>query len=319
MPGRRWRKLRYCDELHGPIEKGGQRHRLQGCLAWPVDQGRKERDEGVAKLGAASATDNRLQPRGVQRCKRHHQSARRRSIGGYARRIATRVAGVAEVAIGVDPEDDVWRRGRFLFGRVRYPTQFMKGKSDYATAPISDEGLDVFMTRVGPRPPKYVVCDAYGGSLAEIAPDATAFAHRSGTLFCLQYGSVWSDPADTQTRLDDMRQFYASLRPYMSGGAYVNYCDLDLPDYATAYWGAKPAAAKAGQGSLRSGQRVPACPKRAARLASHQRTRARAASGLGVHKSRFALLADLHAVCVGPETSSGASDPHSFCKYATYE
>lgn len=39
-----------------------------------------------------------------------------------------------------------------------------------------------------------------------------------------------------------MRQFYTSLRPYMSGGAmsggaYVNYCDLDLPDYGTAYWG----------------------------------------------------------------------------------
>jgi berberine-like enzyme len=27
------------------------------------------------------------------------------------------------------------------------------------------------------------------------------------------------------------------MRPHMPGAAYVNYCDLDLPDYATAYWG----------------------------------------------------------------------------------
>jgi FAD/FMN-containing dehydrogenase len=125
----------------------------------------------------------------------------------------------------------------FFAGEPGYPTQFMKGKSDYATAPISDEGLDVFVVGLAHSRPIYVVCDAYGGSLAEVAQDATAFAHRNGTLFCLQYGSVWSSPADTQMRLDDMRQFYASLRPYMSGGAYVNYCDLDLPDYGTAYWG----------------------------------------------------------------------------------
>jgi FAD/FMN-containing dehydrogenase len=126
----------------------------------------------------------------------------------------------------------------FFAGEPGYPTQLMKGKSDYATKAISDDGLNVFMTGLARSLPKYVICDAYGGSLAEIAPDATAFAHRGGTLFCLQYGSVWSDPADTQKRLDDMRQFYGSLRAHMSGGAYANYCDLDLPDYATAYWGA---------------------------------------------------------------------------------
>jgi FAD/FMN-containing dehydrogenase len=125
----------------------------------------------------------------------------------------------------------------FFAGQAGYPTQFMKGKSDYATSPFPDEGLDVFMTGLAESLPKYVVCDAYGGALAETATDATAFAHRKGTLFCLQYGSVWSDAADTQKRLDDMRKFYGLLRPYVSGGAYVNYCDLDLPDYATAYWG----------------------------------------------------------------------------------
>ena len=34
-----------------------------------------------------------------------------------------------------------------------------------------------------------------------------------------------------------MSQFYRALRPYMSGGAYVNYPDLDLAaNYPVAYW-----------------------------------------------------------------------------------
>ena len=89
-----------------PIEKGGQCHCLQSRLVRSVDQGRNRRDEGVAKLGAAGATDNRFQPRGSQRCKRHHQYARRRPIGRHAG-TATRVEGTTEVTIGVHPEDDV--------------------------------------------------------------------------------------------------------------------------------------------------------------------------------------------------------------------
>ena len=27
------------------------------------------------------------------------------------------------------------------------------------------------------------------------------------------------------------------MRPFMPGASYVNYCDLDLPDYSDAYWG----------------------------------------------------------------------------------
>jgi Berberine and berberine like len=34
-----------------------------------------------------------------------------------------------------------------------------------------------------------------------------------------------------------MRRLYHSMRQFVSGGAYVNYCDADLQDWAEAYWG----------------------------------------------------------------------------------
>ncbi len=118
-----------------------------------------------------------------------------------------------------------------------YPSNPMKGKSDYATSPITDAGLSVLMNEVSLRKGIYVICDAYGGAIAGTAPDATAFPHRSNTLFCVQYGSNWTSPNDTPQRLNEMRQCYAAMRPYVSGAAYVNYCDLDLTDYPSAYWG----------------------------------------------------------------------------------
>jgi FAD/FMN-containing dehydrogenase len=34
------------------------------------------------------------------------------------------------------------------------------------------------------------------------------------------------------------------MRPYVSGSAYVNYCDLDLTNWQDAYWGANLARLK---------------------------------------------------------------------------
>jgi FAD/FMN-containing dehydrogenase len=118
-----------------------------------------------------------------------------------------------------------------------YRSSPMKGKSDYATSPLTDNGLSALMNEVNTRTSIYVICDAYGGAVTSAAPDATAFAHRGDTLFCIQYGSNWTNLSDTPQRLDDMRQCYAAMRPYVSGAAYVNYCDLELIDYPSAYWG----------------------------------------------------------------------------------
>jgi len=113
----------------------------------------------------------------------------------------------------------------------------MKGKSDYASFPLSDAGLSTLMNEINRRDGFYVFCDPYGGAIADITPDSAAFAHRRHSLFCLQYVSEWINSNDTPQRLREMREFYDTMRPYVSGAAYVNYCDLDLSDWPIAYWG----------------------------------------------------------------------------------
>ena len=132
----------------------------------------------------------------------------------------------------------------YFSGQPGYPVQIMKGKSDYAALPLSDDGLAALTNGIARSSGMYVVCDAYGAAIASVTPEATAFAHRDGTLFCLQYVSVWSDAGDTQERLDEMRRFYATMRPHVSGAANVSYCDTDLIDWPTAYWGRNLARLK---------------------------------------------------------------------------
>lgn len=113
---------------------------------------------------------------------------------------------------------------------------FMKGKSDYLKKPMSDEGLGAFLQKIPPGID--VIFDSYGGAIGDVKEDATAFAHREGTLSSLQYYTQWENEADGKVKLFNMRNFHDAMRPYMSGSAYFNYCDLDIKDYPTAYWGA---------------------------------------------------------------------------------
>ena len=112
----------------------------------------------------------------------------------------------------------------------------MKGKSDYVATPLDDAALMALMTGVQrSRTPITVICDPYGGAIVDTAPDATAFAHRAAR-YCLQYVCAWSDSRAAE-HLDDIRALHAAMRPHMSGGAYVNYCDIDVADFPHAYWG----------------------------------------------------------------------------------
>ena len=127
----------------------------------------------------------------------------------------------------------------FNGGAGPYESVLMKSKSDYVTEPLSEQGvLTLLNGLLTARGEIAVLFDSYGGAISKIASDAAAFVHRSGTRYLIQYYMQWESPGASETNLAMMRALYASMRPYVSGACYVNYCDLDLGEgYAKAYWG----------------------------------------------------------------------------------
>jgi len=76
-----------------------------------------------------------------------------------------------------------------------------------------------------------------GGAIARVPGDATAFAHRDA-LFHLSAISLWEHDDETAANVAWAERLKADLAPHLSGEAYPNYADGDLPDWASAYYGA---------------------------------------------------------------------------------
>jgi hypothetical protein len=84
-----------------------------------------------------------------------------------------------------------------------------------------------------------VISHAFGGAVASVAPDATAFPHRNATLLSqFLSGSTDARALANAAWVEDLRD---SLQPLYAGGAYLNYPDERLADWRSAYWGANLA------------------------------------------------------------------------------
>jgi len=110
-------------------------------------------------------------------------------------------------------------------------------KSDYVRRPLSATAISTILQAI-PRAPVRgsLLLDSYGGALNRVPKGATAFAHRDSLCSC-QYLSAWDNPADGPASIGWIRSFYAAMRPYVSGEAYVNYIDPDLAGNPRAYYG----------------------------------------------------------------------------------
>ncbi len=136
--------------------------------------------------------------------------------------------------VGTDPQGQV-KRGTY------------RARSDYAATLLPAAGIAALIKalegRVASPYSGGVLLDPYGGFLASVPVEATAFVHRQ-QLFSLQYLAS-RDPALTpaqQTAGDPwLTDFYATMRPYVSGQNYQNYVDDDLDDWQDAYYRANTA------------------------------------------------------------------------------
>jgi FAD/FMN-containing dehydrogenase len=71
-----------------------------------------------------------------------------------------------------------------------------------------------------------------GGKIDELAPDATAFAHR-GARFQYLAVAMWDDPSETDARVAGARRAWQTVEPHISG-AFVNFVTTDDWESRTA-------------------------------------------------------------------------------------
>lgn len=125
------------------------------------------------------------------------------SAGPEPRRIVDSLSYLQLQTREDDVEGHAWRR-------------YWKGH--YFTA-LGDEVIDAVLAREGPDLPN-VSLQAYGGAIADVPADGTAFARRD-TTFEFVAASRWSDPAKDERRMGAARRYAGALEPF-AAGAYVN-------------------------------------------------------------------------------------------------
>ncbi|XP_010685265.2 berberine bridge enzyme-like 4 [Beta vulgaris subsp. vulgaris] len=122
----------------------------------------------------------------------------------------------------------------------RTPTSshsYGKHKSDFVKKPIPREGLEMIWRKMIEAQILDNILllqwNPYGGRMNEIEANATAFPHRAGNLFKIQYITLWQDDSaeTTSKNLEATRKLYDAFTPYVSKNprqAFLNYRDIDI-------------------------------------------------------------------------------------------
>ena len=120
-----------------------------------------------------------------------------------------------------------------LLDRNPDSANFLKRKSDYVQTPISKDGLEWLWKRMIELGKTGLVFNPYGGKMNEIPASATAFPHRAGNLFKIQYSMNWDEEGIELEKnyTAQIRRLYSYMTPFVSKNprsAFLNYRDLDI-------------------------------------------------------------------------------------------
>ena len=103
-----------------------------------------------------------------------------------------------------------------------------KGRLNYWTGDfyddLPDDAIDVLVeTATQPVSPfTQIIVIPGGGAIARVDDDAMAFGQRSAR-FNVHYLSMWEEPADTERNVAYTKSLSGAMKPWSTGGAYLNF------------------------------------------------------------------------------------------------
>jgi hypothetical protein len=106
---------------------------------------------------------------------------------------------------------------------------------------LSEPAIDALLEwdRRRPTPESLIVLRSLGGAVGRVSPAQSAYPHRSA-IFNLSIDAGWSDAALDAVGIGWARHSWDALRPFATGGVYVNFSGLDdeAADLRAAVYGA---------------------------------------------------------------------------------
>lgn len=103
---------------------------------------------------------------------------------------------------------------------------------------LSDDLIETLVDEALPVPTSETIVSIYGlgGAVNRYEPEATAYPHRDASHL-VHITTRWSDSAKDEAYVDWTRELHKSLRPYGTGGEYVNNQTDDACERVRAAYG----------------------------------------------------------------------------------
>jgi hypothetical protein len=110
-------------------------------------------------------------------------------------------------------------------------------KSSYLTG-LTDEAIDVVLELSDTRPSQLSSIDIWslGGALADHGLEESPMGHRKAP-YAIGVECNWIDPADDEANFRFGREAIEKLRPFSTGGSYMNFEDPDDAEATAASYG----------------------------------------------------------------------------------
>lgn len=143
----------------------------------------------------------------------------------YGAPVEDRIAPIAYVQAQA-AGDTVFPRGQ----RYYWKAQFLRE--------ITDAAIDTLLSAYATAPSvtSMAVLQQVGGAIARVPATQTAYSNRDAAYDCFPI-SIWQDPADDAANIRWARDFWAVMRPFSTGGVYVNNLGDEGDDRVHAAYG----------------------------------------------------------------------------------